>query len=320
MEYPTDTRLLFDAIRKVIELLMQVCKTVGLLDWKEGQEQSRGLKKLRRQLQRLKPSSATAEAKKEARQQAIVEAHQEYLRVASALLQQAEKTWRELRQKHPENKNKLLKIEEFINHAYRQINQIERRVIQGETIPHQEKVFSLFEPHTEWLSKGKAGVPVEVGLAACVVEDQYQFILHHRLMQHEVDVDIAVVMVKETQARFPKLSSCSFDQGFHSTANQRDLTQLLDTVILPKKGRLSKAQQARQQADEFVAGRRQHAAIESAIQALEVHGLDRCPDRGLPALRRYVALAVVARNVQLLGRYLQRQEQEVETESYRKAA
>ena len=93
-------------------------------------------------------------------------------------------------------------------------------------------------------------------------------------------------------------------------------------MILPKKGRLSQAQQARQQADEFIAGRCQHAAIESAIHALEVHGLDRCPDRGLPALRRYVALAVVARNIQLLGRYLQRQEQkqEQETEVYLKAA
>ena len=153
-----------------------------------------------------------------------------------------------------------------------------------------------------------------------MVEDQYQFILHHRLMQHEIDVDIAVIVVTETQARFPTLSSCSFDQGFHSTANQRDLAKLLDTVILPKKGRLSKAQQARQQADEFVAGQRQPAATESAIHALEVHGLDRCPDRGLPALRRYVALAVVARNIQLLGRYLQCKDQQVESEPYRKAA
>jgi len=299
---------------------MQVCKTVGLLDWQEGQKQIRELKKLLRQLQRLKPSSAKDEAKKEARQKAIVEAHQEYLRVARELLQSAEKSCRELRQKHTGSKNKLLKIEEFINHAHRQINQIERRVIQGEAIPHQEKVFSIFEPHTEWLSKGKAGVPVELGVAAGVIEDQYQFILHHRLMLQEVDVDIAVVMVKETQARFPELSSCSFDQGFHSTANQCDLAKLLDTVILPKKGRLSKAQQARQQADEFVAGRRQHAAIESAIHALEVHGLDRCPDRGLPALRRYIALAVVARNIQLLGRYLQRQDPQVGAEPYREAA
>jgi len=61
-------------------------------------------------------------------------------------------------------------------------------------------------------------------------------------MLQEVDGDIAVVMVKETQARFPELSSCSFDQGFHSTANQRDLVQLLDTVILPKNIRLPTTQ------------------------------------------------------------------------------
>ena len=127
-------------------------------------------------------------------------------------------------------------------------------------------------------------------------------------------------MVQATQARFPELSSCSFDQGFHSPANQSQLADLLEVVIMPKGGRLSKVQQAREQAQKFREGRRQHAAIESAIHALEIHGLDRCPDRGLPAFRRYVALAVVARNVQVLGRYLQRQEQQVETEHYRKAA
>ena len=43
----------------------------------------------------------------------------------------------------------------------RQIDQIKRRVIEGEKIPHTEKVFSLFQPHTEWISKGKAGVKTE---------------------------------------------------------------------------------------------------------------------------------------------------------------
>ena len=166
VEYPTDTRLLFDALRKAIELLMLVCKMVGLLDWQTGQDQIRELKKILRQLQRLKPSSAKDEAKRAQRQQAIVEAHRAYLREASRLLQQVEKTWQKLWQHQLESRSKLLKIEEFINHARRQINQIERRVIQGETIPHQEKVFSIFEPHTEWLSKGKAGVPVELGVAA----------------------------------------------------------------------------------------------------------------------------------------------------------
>lgn len=320
VEYPTDTRLLFEALRKAIELLMRLCPAVGLLDWQAGQEEIRRLKQLLRKVQRLKHSSAKDESKREARKKEIMAAHQDYLRVARELLQQVEQTVQEIRKKHPGSKDKLLKIEEFMNHAQRQIQQIERRVIQGETIPHAEKVFSIFEPYTEWLSKGKAGVPVELGLAVGIVEDQYQFILHHRVMQQETDVDIAVPIVQATQARFPELSSCSFDQGFHSPDNQRKLTELLETVIMPKGGRLSKVQRAREQAQAFREGRRQHAAIESAIHALESHGLDRCPDRGLLAFRRYVALAVVARNIQVLGRYLQRQEQPLETEPYQKAA
>jgi len=47
--------------------------------------------------------------------------------------------------------------------------------------------------------------------------------------------------------------------------------------------------------------RKQHSAVESAINALEVHGLDKCPDHGIDAFERYVALAVLSRNIQKLG-------------------
>ena len=77
----------------------------------------------------------------------------------------------------------LAELEVYIAHAERQIDQIRRRVIYGETIPHEEKVFSIFEPHTEWIGKGKAGVPVELGLRVCVLEDQHRFILHHQVME-----------------------------------------------------------------------------------------------------------------------------------------
>src|SRR6266568_7622829 len=78
-----------------------------------------------------------------------------------------------------------VEIEKFINHADRQIDQTRRRVILGETIPHDEKVFSVFQTHTEWISKGKAGVPVELGLRVCVMEDQHRFILHHQVMEKQ---------------------------------------------------------------------------------------------------------------------------------------
>ena len=86
----------------------------------------------------------------------------------------------------------------------------------GEVIPHGEKVFSIFEPHTEWVSKGKAGVPVELGVKVCILEDQYQFILHHQVMQQMTDDQVAVSMVAQAKQRFANLNACSFDKGFHS--------------------------------------------------------------------------------------------------------
>ena len=67
--------------------------------------------------------------------------------------------------------------------------------MKGEKIPHNEKVFSLFKPYTEWISKGKAGVPVELGVRVCVLEDQYQFVLHHQVMWKTTDDKVALSMV-----------------------------------------------------------------------------------------------------------------------------
>ena len=202
----------------------------------------------------------------------------------------------------------IFSIESFIAHADRQIDQIHRRVILGEKIPHAEKVFSIFEEHTEWISKGKAGVPVELGLKVCVLEDQYGFILHQHVMEHETDDQVAIPMVEESKKNFSFLAACSFDKGFHSPANQKDLQEHLDNVILPRKGRLSLKDKKREYSPEFIKARHQHSAVESAINALEVHGLDRCPDHGIHGFKRYVALAVLARNIQQLGVKIRQEE------------
>jgi len=195
----------------------------------------------------------------------------------------------------------LLALNNFVEHANRQIDQINRRVIEGESIPHQEKVFSIFEEHTEWINKGKQGVPVELGLRVCILSDQYNFILHHRVMQKEIDSQIAVPIVQETQNKFSNLNTCSFDKGFYSPLNQENLSNILDLVVLPKKGYLSQERKTIEEADEFKKFRRKHSAVESDINAIEVHGLDRCLDHGLDGFERYVALAVTARNIQQVG-------------------
>jgi len=308
VHYPTDINLLFDAMRKIITLIATLSAICGLTGWRQNTHNIKTVKKLFRKTQKLKRSTSKNEEKKEQRKKIIIEAHQKYLDVASDFLERARNTLGKV------NGGGLLaiqlvsEIERYMAHADRQIDQIQRRVIDGEKIPHGEKVFSIFEEHTEWISKGKAGVPVELGLRVCVLEDQHGFILCHRVMQNETDDQVAVPVVKQAKEYFSNLTSCSFDKGFHSPANQKNLQGYLDLVVLPKKGKLSKKAKDREYAEEFISARHQHSAVESAINALEVHGLDRCLDHGIDAFKRYVALAVLGRNIQQLGVKLRQKE------------
>lgn len=272
----------------------------------------RQFKKLYRRAQKLKHSTSQDESKRDAQRQAVIQAHEDYVQRARELIEKAQMTFDLITQPDPMTIVQITEINKFIVHAARQIDQIERRVVQGQKIPHDEKVFSLFQPHTEWISKGKAGVPVELGLRVCVLEDQWGFILHHQVMEKQTDDQVAVDMVSQTKTRFPDLKVCSFDKGFHSPANQVALREHLDLSVLPKKGRLNKADKEKETAEAFQSARRQHSAVESAINALEVHGLDKCPDHGIDGFKRYVSMAVLARNIQKLGAELRKQERERE--------
>ena len=308
VHYPTDINLLFDAIRKMIVLAMQLFNFLELSDWRQGELHIKKAKQFYRKAQQLKRSSSKDKSKKAEREQLIINAHNEYIDLAQFYIDKIRQTLIPFQKVDILTHLKIEEIKSYIVHAERQIDQIRRRVVNGETILHHEKVFSLFEQHTEWISKGKAGVPVELGLRVCIVKDQLNFILHHRVMQNETDDKIAVSIIEETQSRFPDFKNCSFDKGFHSPYNQKELATRLDHVVLPRKGRLSAINKEIENSEEFKKARRKHSAVESSINALENHGLDRCPDHGIEGFKRYVALAVVARNLQILGHMLQQKE------------
>ena len=301
VHYPTDINLLFDAMRKVINLVAGVCDKLGLSCWRQNAYNVRKLKRLYRKAQSLKRSKAKKEDKVKEKEERITKAHREYIDQAGVYLEKAKATLDFLLSTNRLNVITYDTIKHYMWHAVRQIDQIHRRVLNGEKIPHEEKVFSIFEEHTEWISKGKAGVPQELGLKVCVVEDQYGFILNHMVMRKTTDEKIAIPFIRATKERFPQLSSCSFDKGFYSPTNRTQLAQMLDLVVLPKKGRRSEEERTFESSDEFVRQRKQHPAVESGINALENHGLDRCLDHGLRGFERYVVLAVVSRNIQILG-------------------
>ena len=322
VEFPTDTNLLYEAVRKALGLCAELSGAHRLPGWRQHKHHVRTLKKAHRRIQKLKHSTAKDGRKRQAKQEEIQQAHRDYLDLAGSLLGHVRGTRQQLASL-PAVPLRLAALDGYLKHADRQAGQIRRRVLEGEAIPHAEKVFSIFEPHTEWISKGKAGVPVELGLRVCVAEDQHGFILHHHVMEKTTDDQVAVPVTEQTKQRFPSLDSISFDKGFHSPANQSALKDIVGLAVLPRKGKLSEAAKAIESEPEFVRLRRQHSAVESAINALESHGLDRCPDHGIGGFKRYVALAVVARNVQRLGAVLRGQEAEAAKRKrgpYKKAA
>jgi hypothetical protein len=316
VHFPADTSQLFDAIRKAIEVCAKWSFDEGLSQWRQYDHNIRHIKRMRRIVQQLKHSTSKKPEKKALKDQQIKQALLDYLAAVDYQLQRAVRTGAELGGLNP---LRLSQLNGYIAHAEVQMGQIRRR-INDEVIPHAEKVFSIFQPHTEWISKGKAGVPVELGLRVCIIEDQYRFILHHQVMEKVVDSDIAVSIIEETKQRFPNLRSISYDKGFHSPDNQRDLKALLEKVVMPKKGKLSKIDKAHESEPAFRRLRRQHSAVESAINALEVHGLDICPDDGIKGFNRYVALAVLARNIHRYGALLYKQDAKRHRGPYKKAA
>ena len=148
VHYPTDINLLWDAIRKTIEISADLCQAHGLSDWRQSAFNLRQFKKLYRQAQKLRHSTSQDEVKRQDKEAAMRQAHCAYLEQAQVYLDRASDTRRKLQ--HIVLVEVFLgELDEFMRHAERQIDQIERRVLQGQNIPHEEKVLSLFQPHTE---------------------------------------------------------------------------------------------------------------------------------------------------------------------------
>lgn len=310
VHYPTDINLLLDAMRKVIVLVARLCTGLDLPGWRQSHYNAEKVRRLCRKIGRMKRSTAKDEHKRAKRDEQIREAYQAYLDMCEEFVERAEESLMAAVGVAPEASCEVAEIRQYIDHARRQMDQVQRRVLAGEKIGHDEKVFSIFEEHTEWISKGKAGVPQELGLRVCILEDQYGFVLHHMVMEKQTDDRVAVPMIEETLANFPDLAACSFDKGFYSPTNREELRKLLGSVVMPKKGRLSAADKEVEYSPKFIEARRKHSAVESGINALENHGLSRCRDSAIEGFRSYVGLAMLARNIQKLGRVLLDRERE----------
>jgi len=197
-------------------------------------------------------------------------------------------------------------LEYFHRMLDKHLDLVQRRLLQQETIPAYEKAFSLFEPHTEWIQKGKQRPNVELGHRLLIATDQHQLIQDYDVPVGGADVDQSLCVADRLLGRYGagSLASLSFDKGFTRTQDRELLSLYVPTVVMPKRGKKNAAEQERESEKKFVALRHQHSAVESEMNSLEHHGLNRCLDLGLPGYLRYVGYGVMSYNLHMIVREL----------------
>ena len=305
IHYPTDSRLIADGLRKVLGLAATLAGLFGLIGWRQHKHLYRKVRKRVRTIERIAASKGSGY------QGRMKQPYRELLELADQVLTRAE-TLRETVRKYGRNGGAETlaldkDLETYLQRTRHVCNLARRRVLQGETIPHHEKLFSIFETHTQLYQRGKAAEPIQFGRLVLVFEDGAGFITHHHILPRDKgDRDVVVEQTRTAQKRHRgNIRRGSFDRGFHSPRVQDELAKILEHPCVPMPGSQQAAQQEKTASVEFRNARQSHPGIESAIGALQSgNGLKRCRDRTEKGFERYIGLGVLGRNLHVLGKLL----------------
>jgi IS5 family transposase len=304
IHYPTESRLIRDGLRKILTLGASLAFLLGVGGWRQHKHLDRKAKKLARQIERI------AARKGADYPQRLKAFYRELLTLAQTVVDRAEALRIAVPKGGAANPQVLgldAELAVFIERTRHVCGTASRRVLEGEKVPNREKLFSIFETHTQLYKRGKANEPVQFGRQVLVYEDGAGFITHAYLLPREADDrDVVVDQTRRLQKRLGgRIRQASFDRGFHTPENQRKLAEIIEHPSLPMPGRRQAAEQTEGASIEFRRARQRHPGIESAIAALEAgNGLGRCRDRSERGFRRYIQLGVLGRNLHVLGKLL----------------
>jgi len=135
----------------------------------------------------------------------------------------------------------FIELERFMQLFHKHIDLVERRIIKGEEIAHEEKMFSIFEQYTEWVTKGKMRPNLELGKKVAITTDQFNLIVDYHIMDHESESEIGPGLAGRILPGY-QVKSWSFDKGFWNKTNKELLTKVTGTLVLPKKGKCNKSE------------------------------------------------------------------------------
>lgn len=295
IHYPTDSSLLWDSFRTVARLIRMVQKELPHLDLSHRFHDKK-IKKLVTFIAR----NASSKSKKTQRK-----VKRTYIELIKRV--------RWIHGVGVEVCNKVFaagydvpELSHYLPLVKKIVEQADRRIIQGQTVPPDEKLYSLFEAHTELIVRGKAGKPIEFGHKILLAQTGEKFIHHYAVMEKRIeDKELLMPAVKAHKKMFgdyPKVLST--DKGFYESMQQIEgLQENIPVVSIAKKGRRNQAEYERETSEAFIDGQRFRAGSEGSISVLKrAFKLGKCFFKGFKNYAASVGFAVLCHNLVLLAK------------------
>jgi transposase, IS5 family len=310
IHHPTDNTLLWDVVRVLTRLVGRLAKALELPRIAGFRNRSRAAHRRMYEIQRMTTRQRQG---KESRQTATYRA---LIGIAEEVVAAARKALDDtagIRGQEPLATLKIEGLRDEIAHycglGARVIDQARRRVLDGEQVPTSEKIYSIFEPHTDLIKRGKVRTPVEFGHKVFLAESAKGLITQYDVLKgnpvDEVHVAPSLRRHRRTFRRAPQVYGA--DRGFFSECNVAVCVHGgVATVSIPQRGG-SKTPQRRdhERSAAFKQGQRFRAGIEGRISVLmRGRGMKRCRAEGAERFALFVAAAVLANNLMVVGKLL----------------
>ncbi|MFL5897329.1 MAG: ISNCY family transposase [Solirubrobacterales bacterium] len=300
IHYPTDSGLIGDGVRVVSRLLRRAKAVLG--EAASGlarafRSRVRTVRKLAQQLHRI------ARRKGEQGRAALKAADTKLIETAERTGAQGKRVLEALKRSGRKGAGALAVLfGEFLPRLTQGIDQARRRVLQGESVPAQDKLLSLFEVHTQIIPRFQAGKPVEFGRKIRLDEVEGGIITGYAVLeqgggQDQPYLKDALEAHRRHFGQAPDLLAA--DRGMASAANERLAQEAgVKHVALPRVGKASAERKRLEKGRSFRRGYRFRAGIEGRIHVLRRdRGLKRSRYRGEVGMGRWVGWGIVTHNL-----------------------
>ncbi|MFN7923522.1 MAG: ISNCY family transposase [Bryobacteraceae bacterium] len=310
VHYPTDATLLWDCVRTLHRLMKQMKKQADGLPRFPGR--TRCARRRMQQIQRMTAQQRATQQKPKYRE--LIEVTEEVAGNAGSTVKAARKMLARKKAPLPVEVAAALgelcqQIEHYVELTGQVIGQSRRRVLEGEEVPTEEKLFSIFEPHTDLIKRGKAQKPVEFGHKVFLAESGKGLITGYRVLEgNPADSTQVQASLDQHEKIFKSAPQCyASDRGFHSAGNIVACQEagVVDICIPQRGGGKSDEQAALEKTATFRQGQRFRAGIEGRISVLfRGRGMKRCLWKGQVRFEVLVGACVLANNLLRIAQLL----------------